>query len=101
MAEDPLRRRLGPLTAVFENGWYVDPLIAKAVNGPGRAAAATLAGPVDQGTIDGAVNGTAAAVALLGRGLRRLQTGFVRNYALALFTGGTLALFFLLFRASL
>jgi NADH-quinone oxidoreductase subunit L len=100
MAEDPLRRRLGPLTPVFENGWYVDPLITKAVDGPGRAAAATLAGPVDQGTIDGAVNGTAAAVALLGRRLRRLQTGFVRNYALALFTGGTLALFFLLFRAT-
>ena len=101
MAEDPLRRRLGPLTPVFENGWYVDPLIAKAVDGPGRAAAAALAGPVDQGTIDGAVNGTAATVAMLGRGLRRFQTGFVRNYALALFTGGTLALFFLLFRASL
>jgi NADH-quinone oxidoreductase subunit L len=100
-AEDPLRERLGPLTPVFENGWYVDPLIAKAVDGPGRAAAATLAGPVDQGVIDGAVNGTGAAVQLLGRLLRRAQTGFVRNYALAVFTGGTLALFFLLFRASL
>ena len=40
-------------------------------------------------------------VALVSRSLRRLQTGFVRNYALALFTGGTAVLFFVLLRGSL
>jgi NADH-quinone oxidoreductase subunit L len=38
----------------------------------------------DRNVIDGLVNGTAAAVAGISRGLARLQTGFVGNYALAI-----------------
>jgi len=71
------------------------------VDGPGRKVAEVLAAEFDQGLVDGAVNGVAALVALISRSLRRLQTGFVRNYALALFTGGTAVLFFVLLRGSL
>jgi len=41
----------------------------------------------DQWIVDGIVNGIAALVARLAGGLRQLQTGFVRNYALVLLTG--------------
>ena len=98
-APDPIERRLGPLTPVFSNGWYIDSAISAAVDKPARAGSQILAGPVDQGVVDGAVNGTAAVVAITGRFLRKAQTGFVRNYALAIFGGGALTMFFLLFRA--
>ena len=46
---------------------------------------------VDGSGIDGAVNGTAELVGDGARGLRRLQTGFVRTYAAEIF-GGALVL---------
>jgi NADH-quinone oxidoreductase subunit L len=97
---DPLPAKLGPLAALSERAWGVDAVYAKLVDGPGRQTAEVLAGGFDQGVVDGAVNGVAAAVAFFGRSLRRVQTGFVRNYALALFTGGTAVLFFILVRGS-
>jgi NADH-quinone oxidoreductase subunit L len=42
---------------------------------------------VDRGIIDGVVNGFAGAVGLFSKGTRRLQTGYVRNYALAMLLG--------------
>jgi NADH-quinone oxidoreductase subunit L len=95
---DPVPGVIGPLAPVFANGWYIDSTIAAMVDGPGREAANLMAGPVDQGAVDGAVNGVGVLVARIGRELRRVQTGFVRNYALGIFAGGTMALFFLLAR---
>ena len=73
--------------------WFVDK--------PGRAVAEGLAQPIDQGLIDGAVNGVAAVVAGVGRAVRKIQTGFVRNYALTLLSGATVVLFVFLVRGSL
>ena len=42
---------------------------------------------VDARIIDGAVNGAAALVKVTGSGVRRLQTGYVRNYALGIALG--------------
>ena len=98
--EDPVIARLGGLGRVFERGWFLDPAVSWFVDRPGRAAAEVLAQPVDQGLIDGAVNGVAAVVAGVGARLRRLQTGFVRNYALTLFSGATVLLFVILLRGS-
>ena len=42
---------------------------------------------LDQGVIDGAVNGVAAALQGLAARLRRYQTGFVMNYALSMLVG--------------
>ncbi|HEV7535972.1 MAG TPA: hypothetical protein VGP90_10085, partial [Acidimicrobiia bacterium] len=61
----------------------------------------TLAQPVDQGLIDGAVNGVAGLVAGVGAQVRKFQTGFVRNYALTLFSGATVVLFVFLIRGAL
>jgi NADH-quinone oxidoreductase subunit L len=98
---DPVAASLGPLATFFGEGWGLDSAFATAVDKPGRRAWEWLAGSFDQGVVDGAVNGTAAVVVGAGRVVRRLQTGFVRNYALAVFGGGTLVVLFFLARASL
>jgi len=46
-----------------------------------------LANPIDKLVIDGAVNGTGRVVAWASGGLRKMQTGYVRTYALALLIG--------------
>jgi NADH-quinone oxidoreductase subunit L len=52
---------------------------------------------VDQGIIDGAVNGTASLVDLSGEISRGTQTGQVRHYALFMFIATLLILFFFVF----
>jgi NADH-quinone oxidoreductase subunit L len=46
-----------------------------------------LANPIDRLVIDGAVHGLGQVVAWASSNLRRLQTGFVRNYALMMLAG--------------
>jgi NADH-quinone oxidoreductase subunit L len=46
--------------------------------------------------VDGALNGSAAAADRAGRGLSRLQSGLLRDYALAFLVGVILFLGFLL-----
>jgi NADH-quinone oxidoreductase subunit L len=76
---------------VLKNAWYFDHAISAFVAGPGEELADFAAYTVDKGVIDGAVNGVAGLTALAGRWLRKLQTGYVRNYALGL-AGGAAAL---------
>ncbi|MFE3029588.1 NADH-quinone oxidoreductase subunit L, partial [Nocardia tengchongensis] len=45
---------------------------------------------VDNRGIDGLVNTTAAVIGGLSARIRRVQTGFVRSYALSMFTGAAL-----------
>ena len=78
---------LGSLGAVLEARWYVDALYDRAVVRPGRALARFLAGPVDLGAIDAAVNAVGETVARLGGAARALQTGYARQYALAVLVG--------------
>jgi NADH-quinone oxidoreductase subunit L len=49
-----------------------------------------LANPIDKLVIDGAVNGTGRVVTWAAGGLRKLQTGYVRTYALAVLIGAVL-----------
>jgi NADH-quinone oxidoreductase subunit L len=46
-----------------------------------------LANPIDKLVIDGAVNGTGRLVARASGGLRKMQTGYVRSYALVMLMG--------------
>jgi NADH-quinone oxidoreductase subunit L len=50
----------------------------------------------DEAAVDGAVEGTAAAVAGMSGTFRRLQTGFVRSYALSVLAGAVLVVLALL-----
>jgi len=71
--------------------WYFDELYDLVFVRGGKALANAL-WVFDARVIDGAVNGVAAFYGWAGRGLRRIQTGFVANYALAIVVG----VFFLL-----
>ena len=86
---DPLRlrERLQPWPRAAAHGWYVDALYSAAIVRPGKRAASLIASVFDLGVVDGLVNGVGRAVARLAGWGRRIQTGFVRSYALGLFIG--------------
>jgi NADH-quinone oxidoreductase subunit L len=98
---DPGEKRLGALAKVFDNGYYFDSGIARLVSGPVTTVATFLSQGVDRGVIDGAVNGIGHVFRGAGGGLRKVQTGLVRNYALAIVFGAVVLLAFLATRASL
>ncbi|MDQ1416409.1 MAG: NADH-quinone oxidoreductase subunit [Acidimicrobiaceae bacterium] len=83
---------------LLKNAWYFDHAISAFVGGPGEELAEFAAYKVDKGVIDGAVNGIAGLTALGGRWLRKLQTGYVRNYALGLAGGAALLLLYVTVR---
>jgi len=65
---------------------------------PGQAMARVAATVVDTRVIDGAVNGVAAVVRRSASSVRRLQTGYVRNYALGIALGLAAVIAFLVSR---
>jgi NADH-quinone oxidoreductase subunit L len=64
------------------------------VEHPGKAFARFLAFVVDARIIDGAVNGIGAAFRALAAVGRRVQTGFVRSYALGFLLGAAAILLY-------
>jgi NADH-quinone oxidoreductase subunit L len=82
-----LRRRTRPAEpAVLAHAWYYDEAIAAFVDGPGEAGFEGVAA-FDRTVIDGGAVGVAGVVQRIGRGLRHVQTGFVRSYALGVAAG--------------
>ena len=69
------------------HAYYVDELYDRAVVRPVLALSRWCAGAIDQGLIDGAVNGVATLAGRAAVALRRYQTGFVMNYALSMLVG--------------
>ena len=123
---DPLRRLLGPLFVGMENKWKVDELydwlivrryvdlsrfLAETVDGrfwhdwfhdsllarSFRRGTRWLSDGFDLPIVDGFFNGLARLTGRAAGGLRSLQTGYVRNYALALLAGAVVVLSLLLF----
>jgi NADH-quinone oxidoreductase subunit L len=78
--------------------WYWDYFYDAVIGRPGQAVARLCAVVVDGRVIDGAVNGLAGLVRATGRSLRRLQTGFVRNYVLGIALGLAAIIAFMLTR---
>jgi NADH-quinone oxidoreductase subunit L len=99
--DDPTPARLGPLATLFSRAWFLDDVYAALFVRGGGAAAEFLADGVDQRAIDGAVNGVGAFFRGSGARVRRIQTGFVRNYALGVLGGSALLVGFLVVRGSL
>jgi NADH-quinone oxidoreductase subunit L len=75
---------------VLRRAWLIDPLYAAVIERPGLVLA-RLSAAGDKSIIDGAVTGTGLLVRGGGGVLRKLQTGYVRNYALGI-TAGTVAM---------
>jgi len=96
---DPLPERLGVAGRLFQHAYYFDEIIANVVRGPVTRGAEWLNRGFDLGIIDGAVNGVATLVRDSGGRLRRVQTGLVRNYALAVVVGAVAIIVFLAVRA--
>jgi NADH-quinone oxidoreductase subunit L len=123
---DPLRRYLGPIFVGMENKWWVDELYNFLFIRPYVVLAGFLAEVVDwrfwhdwfhdtvlarsfrAGTrwlnegfdlrvIDGVANGLGKLTKNAASGLRHLQTGYVRNYALSVLVGVVLVLSYFLF----
>jgi NADH-quinone oxidoreductase subunit L len=83
---------LGWVGRLFSRHWYLLDLYDGVLTPAARGAARFLAGPVDLGAIDRAVNAIGALVAGGAQGLRRLQTGYVRQYAAVILVGTILVL---------
>jgi len=94
---DPLQRMLGPVYRGMERKWWIDELYQAVIIGPYQALAGWLAGPVDQGLIDGTAVGLGRVTAGLGDAWRTLQNGFVRRYALSILLGLVVILGYLIF----
>jgi NADH-quinone oxidoreductase subunit L len=84
---------------LLARGWRVDETYTAIAGGPGREAFTFMADVVDAKGIDGAVNGVAASVRASGGRLRRLQTGYVRNYAAGVAIGAVVLVALFLSRA--
>jgi NADH-quinone oxidoreductase subunit L len=113
---DPLRKMLGPVYKLWENKYWVDEIYQTIILNPYKVIAqitadlidweiwhdwlhdTVIAGTfkfvaritavnIDLGIIDGIANGLAGGTKTLANSLRRLQTGYVRNYALSVFIG--------------
>ena len=80
--------------------FYVDEAVTRFVGGPGRRAF-DLVATFDVKVVDGAVDGVGRSVRAGGTALRRVQSGFVRSYALLTAAGAVALLVWFITRASL
>jgi len=85
--------------AALRRALYVDDAYDAVIGRPSEAFARFAAVVVDNKVIDGAVNGVGRLVRTTGGGLRRVQTGFVRQYALAIVLGAVALLAWMASRA--
>jgi len=95
---DTIGRPRTAFGALLLNAYYVDRLYDAIIVRPLFGLATFLAERFDLGGIDRAVNGLGAAVVGWAAATRRLQTGYVVNYALTMLAGAVLVVAFLLSR---
>jgi NADH-quinone oxidoreductase subunit L len=76
-----LKKRLRPWEpTLFANGWYYDAAVSWFMGKPGRDGFEAVT-DFDAKIVDGAVNGVGVAVKEAATGIRKGQTGYVRQYA--------------------
>jgi NADH-quinone oxidoreductase subunit L len=93
---DPLKRTINYLYSAFENKWWVDELYNFLVVKPFKQLSVFLAQPIDQGLIDGLINGAGLGTKWIAARIRGIETGFVRSYALVILFGAIVILGYLL-----
>jgi NADH-quinone oxidoreductase subunit L len=91
------RRARAVEPAVLAHAWYYDEAVSRFMGGPGRRLFDALAW-FDAHVVDGAVNGVGWVVRGTGGQLRRLQTGYVRNYAVGVGVGAIALLVWFIYR---
>jgi NADH-quinone oxidoreductase subunit L len=84
--------------AFLRHSWYINQLFDAVIGRPGTRLAEFSSTVIEDKVIDGAVNGTATLVRRTGNQLKRVQTGYVRNYALWIVVGVVVLFGFMLSR---
>ncbi len=95
---ESIARPTSVVSRLLLNAWYVDWLYDRAIVRPFYALSTLLAGAFDLGIVDGLVNGLGRAVTWASGELRRLQTGYVVNYALTMLAGAVIFVAYFLAR---
>jgi NADH-quinone oxidoreductase subunit L len=95
-----LYQRFRPVVDAARNKFYVDQIYGKAIVLPGKALARFAADVVDARWIDGFITGIGRATTGFSEGFRRVQTGYVRSYALVFLVGAVAVLSVLVLRVS-
>jgi NADH-quinone oxidoreductase subunit L len=95
-----LQARVMPLVTGARHAFYVDDLYGRLIVTPGRRFAEWCAGFFDRRIVDGLVNGTAWLIGRLSERGRRLETGYVRNYAVAFLIGVVILFTLLVYRVN-
>ncbi|NJP05098.1 MAG: NADH-quinone oxidoreductase subunit L [Chloroflexaceae bacterium] len=86
--QDPLYRYFGDIWNMFEEAWYVDQTYERYTVVPWYRSLAGFLGEIfDPQGIDGMVHGVARLVQGAAAGVRLVQNGYVRTYALVFLTG--------------
>ncbi len=83
--------------ALLENVFYFDSTVSNFVGGPGTKAFEAAA-TADRRFVDGAVNGVARLVRMLGEAVRPLQSGYLRHYASGVAVGAIILVIWLALR---
>lgn len=86
----------GPLSALSKGKFFLDEVYGFLIVRPLERMAAFLWHTVDQGMIDGTVNGTGALMEVSGEVIRTTQTGQLRHYAFFMFLATVVLTFFYL-----
>jgi NADH-quinone oxidoreductase subunit L len=95
-----LEARLGPLATLARNKFYVDEIYGRAIVIPGKRLAAFASDVIDAKIIDGFFTGMGRVTAGFSEGFRRVQTGYVRSYALVFLFGAVVIVSVLVVRVS-
>jgi NADH-quinone oxidoreductase subunit L len=91
------RPKLEPV--VLQRAYFLDDIYDAVIARPGQAFATFCATVIEAKVIDGAVNGVGRLTRAAGGGLRRVQTGYVRQYALGIVLGAVVLLAWMISRA--
>jgi NADH-quinone oxidoreductase subunit L len=84
-SRQPERPALEP--PALRRALYIDDAYDAAIGRPAQAFARYTSDVIETKVIDGAVMGAARLTRIVGTGLRRVQTGYVRQYALGIVLG--------------
>lgn len=95
---DVLKKDLGILYSGMERKWWVDEIYQALILNPYKAFAQFMADPVDLGVIDRIGGGLASGTRALAEGLRKLENGYIRSYALWMLVGLAAILTYLFLR---
>ena len=78
--------------------YYVDEIYDRCLSSPSKRGAAWLWAQVDVGIVDSTVNQAGEFVRQDSAWLSRVESGFVRNYALSIFLGAVVVIGYLIIR---